>query len=128
MSAETLRSSFNVDGTRIFLIYDSEKQLYRLATRWYWLTSFETIYQACDAFEALELLSGDEKSLAKWLKVEVLRNPRSRQANPSAMTRINDLISNVERRMSGLRPQICGNKGSVVRWIPAASQTMEAQS
>lgn len=126
MTSEVLRSSFNVDGTRIFMIYDSEKQKYRLATRWYWLTSFETIHQACDAFEALELLSGDEKSLAKWLKVEVLRNPRSREANPNAMSRINGLISNVERRISGLRPQICGSKGSVVHWVPSTSKSLEA--
>lgn len=119
MAQETLRSSFNVDGTRIFLIFDDEKKLYRLATRWYWLTSFEKIHDACDGFEALELLSGDEKQLAKWLKSEIARTPRSRVAKPNAMSRIVGLMDDVEKRMLGLRPQVCGSKGSVINWVEA---------
>lgn len=40
VSHEVLRSSFTCEGTRVFLIHDPEKGLYRLGTRWFWLTAF----------------------------------------------------------------------------------------
>ncbi len=117
---ETLRSSFNCDGTRLFLIFDTKARLYRLATRWYWLSSFDSIWDACDAFEALELMEGNEQQLARTLKTEIKRVPRHVfGCARNGMGRINYLINSVERRMQGLRPVRCGSKGSVERWIPA---------
>ncbi|HBP1602199.1 TPA: hypothetical protein L5U90_003302 [Pseudomonas aeruginosa] len=117
---ETLRSSYNCDGTRLFLIFDAKARLYRLATRWYWLSSFDSIWDACDAFEALELMEGNEQQLARTLKTEIKRVPRHVFGSArNRMGRINYLINSVERRVQGLRPVRCGSKGSVERWIPA---------
>lgn len=117
---ETLRSSFNCDGTRLFLIFDAHARLYRLATRWYWLSSFNSIWDACDAFEALELMEGNEQQLARTIKAEIKRVPRHVFGSArNRMGRINYLINSVERRVQGLRPVRCGSKGSVERWIHA---------
>lgn len=117
---EVLRSSFSCDGTRVFLIHDADKGLYRLATRWSWLTAFESVWDACDAFEALELMTGDEREIAKILKTEIKRVPRHTFGKMrNSIKRINYLINSAERRMAGLRPQRCGSKGSVERWIAA---------
>jgi hypothetical protein len=124
-AVETLRSSFTAAGTRVFLTYDPAKaqdKPYRLATRWRWLASFEQIQDACDAFEALELsdCEGREHDFAKWAVREIRRVPRHMFGpQRSTMKRINYLINSVERRMQGLRPQRCGSKGSVERWILA---------
>ena len=116
---EILRSSFSLNGTRIYLVHDSLKGCYRLASRWHWLTTFESVWDACDAFEALELLDGCERSLAKVIKREIKRVPRHHFVQPNSMKRIGYLIRAVERRAAGLRPQRCGSKGSVECWIPA---------
>jgi hypothetical protein len=124
-TVEKLRSSFTAAGTRVFLIYDPAKaqdKPYRLATRWRWLASFEQLQDACDAFEALELsdCEGREHDFSKWAVREIRRVPRHLFGpQRSTMTRINYLINSIERRMQGLRPQRCGSKGSVERWIPA---------
>jgi hypothetical protein len=117
---EILRSSFTCEGTRVFLIHDQDKGLYRLATRWVWLTAFESVWDACDAFEALELMAGDERVIAQVLKVEIKRVPRHTFGKlRNSMKRINYVINSAERRLQGLRPQRCGSKGSVEQWIPA---------
>lgn len=116
---EVLRSSFSQDGTRIFLVHDSLKGCYRLATRWQWLTTFKSVWDACDAFEALELVDGCVRTLAKTIKREIKRVPRHYFVQPNSMLRIGYLTRAVERRAAGLRPQRCGSKGSVERWIPA---------
>lgn len=118
---ETLRSSFMQDGTRIYLIFDADKHKYRLATRWYWLAAFDDVHAACDAFEALELIeAASPRDAAKFLKLETYRVPRCEfgQAR-NTHRRIMYLVSCVERRLAGLRPQRCGSKGSIERWIPA---------
>lgn len=116
---EGLRSSFSLEGTRIYLVHDSRKACYRLASRWHWLTAFESVWDACDAFAALELLEGCERTLAKAIKREIRRVPRHHFVQPNSMKRIGYLIRAVERRANGLRPQRCGSKGSVEQWIPA---------
>lgn len=114
---EVLRSSFNCDGTRLFLLFDKDKGMYRLATRWSWLTAFQSVWDACDAFEALELMEGDERQICLVLKAEIKRVPRSRFGSKrGSMSRINYLINSAERRMQGYRPRPCGRKGSVERW------------
>ena len=117
---EVLRNSFTCEGTRVFLVHDPEKGLYRLGTRWIWLTAFESVWDACDAFDALELMTGDEREIARILKAEIKRVPRhSFGKMRRSMKRINYLVNSAERRMQGLRPQRCGSKGSVERWIAA---------
>jgi hypothetical protein len=117
---ETLRSSFTCDGVRIFLIHDAPTKTFRIGTRWYWLNSFESVWDACDAFEALQLMEGDEKLILRALKTEIMRNPRTRYSfHRIGMERVNYLISCAEKRLQGLRPVSCGSKGSVIRWVPA---------
>lgn len=117
---ETLRSSYTCDGVRLFLLFDAKARLYRLATRWYWLSSFDSIWDACDAFECLELIEGSEQQIARILKSEIKRVPRSTFGKArSSMGRLNYLINSAERRLQGLRPIRSGSKGSVEHWIPA---------
>ena len=117
---ETLRSSVTCDGIRVFLVYDTEKKYFRIGTRWYWLTNFESVWDACDAFEALQLMEGDEKQIMEALKVEIKRTPRGRYSfQRIGMGRVNYLINCAEKRLQGLRPLSCGSKGAVVRWVPA---------
>lgn len=115
---EILRSSYTQEGERFFLVYDPIKAVFRIGTRWQWLVGFESIWDACDAFETLELAEGDQKALAGLIKKEVRRVPRHHFIQRGSMGRINYLINSVERRMQGLRPQRCGSKGAVERWIP----------
>lgn len=115
---EILRSSYTQEGERFFLVYDPIKAVFRIGTRWQWLVGFESIWDACDAFETLELAEGDQKALAGLIKKEVRRVPRHHFIHRGSMGRINYLINSVERRMQGLRPQRCGSKGAVERWIP----------
>ena len=116
---EILRSSYTCQGMPIFLIFDEKKSLYRLATRWYWLTAFDNVYDACDAFEAIGLMEGDEKHIAKILKTEIKRVPRYKFGLArNTMGRINYLINSAERRLAGLRPVLCGSKGAIEKWVP----------
>lgn len=104
----------------MFLIYDGQARVFRVATRWCWLASFDCIWSACDAFEALELMEGDERDAARILKAEIKRVPRHHfGSGRNTMGRLNYLINSAERRLQGLRPIRCGSKGSVERWIAA---------
>lgn len=116
---EILRSSFTCAGTRIFMIFDAETKVYRVATRWAWLAAFDSVWDACDAFEAMELMDGADRRLADLIKLEIKRVPRSRAATLIGMERVSGLIDCVEKRRCGLRPQSSGSKASVVCWIPA---------
>lgn len=118
MNTEILRSSFSLDGIRIFLIYDRKRTAFRLATRYRWLATFVNVFDACDAFEALELIEGDEVAASKHLVREIARVPRHTCANRGAgMDRIAHLVRCVERRLAGFRPMRTGSKGSVEVWI-----------
>lgn len=118
---ETLRSSFMLDGARIFLVHDEARRSFRIGTRWYWLLEFDNVWDACDAFEALEMSEpSDHKELARWMRVEIQRNPRSRSSRRGrSHGRIVDLVLSIERRLSGLRPVTCGRKSSLTKWVPA---------
>jgi len=120
MSLETLRSSFTPDGQRVFLEFDSESKVYRIATRWAWLISLDNIQDACDAFEAIEMMEGDLRQFAKLAKSEINRVQRHHFVAPQSMARINYLINSIERRLAGLRPIRTGSKGSVESWVVAA--------
>lgn len=56
---ETIRSGFTADGQRVFILFETERRRYRVATRWQWLASFDNVWDACDAFETIEMLEGD---------------------------------------------------------------------
>jgi hypothetical protein len=114
----TIRSGWTLDGQRIFLEHDAEQRLFRVASRWAWLLKFAAIEDACDAFDALELMEGSISDLARHLAAEIRRAPRYRIAKTApAMARVVDLVRCVELRMRGLRPQACGRKHAVVQWI-----------
>lgn len=119
MKQEVLRSGFTLSGTRIFLVFDRKRSLYRTATRWKWLASFANVCDACDAFEAIELIEGEEGAVAKTVRREIARVPRHQFADPNGMGRITYLVEAVERRLAGLRPIRIGSKGAVETWIPA---------
>ena len=117
---ETIRSGFTTDGQRVFILFETERRLYMVATRWQWLASFDNVWDACDAFEAIEMMEGNLRVAAKFAKSEICRMPRREFGRQRAtMARINYLINSIERRISGLRPIRCGSKGAVEKWIPA---------
>ena len=69
---------------------------YRLATRWQWLAAFDSIWDACDAFEALELLVVCEKQIADLIKREIKRVPRHSfglKVNPAFWSALTALLS-----------------------------------
>lgn len=78
VNQEILRSSFTCDGIRIFMTFDAEAKVYRVATRWVWLAAFDSVWDACDAFEAMELMGGADRHLASLIKQEIKRVPRYR--------------------------------------------------
>ena len=117
---ETLRTGWTLDGQRIFVIYQPSTALYRVATRWAWLLKFKQLQDAADAFETLEFLQGNISDLAKYLAIEIHRVPRHARARTApAMARVAELVRCVERRMQGQRPQACGSKLAVVKWVEA---------
>lgn len=118
MKKERIRSGWTLDGQRIILEHDEEKALFVLGTRWVILAKFHAIQDACDAFEALEMLEGNPADLAKHLKAEIKRVPLFRSArNSHAMARVVDLVRSVEMRVHGFRPVACGAKLSVIKWV-----------
>lgn len=118
MNTITLRSGWTLDGQRIFLEHDQAGEVFRVGTRWAWLLKFGAVQDACDAFEALELMEGGITELAKHLATEIRRTPRHRSAKAApAMARVSELVRCAELRMQGLRPQACGSKLAVVRWV-----------
>ncbi len=116
---ETLRSSVTPDGQRVFLVFDEDKSQYRLATRWIWLTSFESVWDGCDGFEALEMMEGDLRQAAMAIKGEISRVPRHQFGSArNNMVRTKYLIDCVIKRLAGLRPVSCGRKGAIQKWVP----------
>ncbi len=117
---ETLRTSFMQDGNKIELIFDAAHDVYRIGTRWFWLAKFKSVYDACDAFEALELTKAPATTrIGRIFQAEIRRVPRHRfGSNRNTHSRIIYLVNSVERRLAGLQPQRCGSKGAIERWIP----------
>jgi hypothetical protein len=114
---EVIKSSFTLDGQKIFLIFIPETNSFRIGTRWAWLISFETIQSVSDAFEALELLDVEDlKTASAWIKKEMIRVPRTKVFQASAMSYVSELVSNCEKRLSGLAPFYSGSHQSVIRW------------
>lgn len=118
-NTETIRSGVTPDGQRIFLEFDAVQKDYRIATRWTWLVRFSNIWDACDAFEAIELMGGDLRKVAVLAKKEIARVPRTHFVAPQSMGRIKYLLNSIERRIAGLRPRRTGSKGSVELWEAA---------
>ncbi len=115
---ETLRSSYALDETPVFLQFCDISRRYKLTSRWDLIVSFEKIKDATDAFEALCLIDAPITAITgKFIKVEVKRLPITRMSNSNAMARINEIIHGVEKRTEGLRPIKCG-KGTY-KWIQA---------
>lgn len=113
--AETLRSSWTLDGQRIFLVHSAGH--YRLATRWVWLASFKQLAEAAVAFEALEMLEGEPRRLVACIKGEIRRRPDHQfGSRRSSHGRVAYLVRCVDNRLAGWRPRIGGSKGSVECW------------
>jgi hypothetical protein len=63
-AAETLRTSWTLDGDRIELVADGA--FYRIGTRWAWLAKSRDVWAACRAFEALEMMDLGEQNAASF--------------------------------------------------------------
>lgn len=118
MNNEILRSSWALDGTRIFLEFDSEKQKYMVVTRWVVLASFDNVHDAIEAFEVVEMSDDATKGFAQAAKLEMKRTPRH-QFLGSGHARIIFILGGAAKRMNGLRPVSCGSKGSITKWQAA---------
>lgn len=115
-SNEILRSSWALDGVRIFLEFNTAQQKYVVATRWVILASFSKIHDAIVLFEAVEMGEETTKVFAKAIMREMVRTPSYRLVG-SAHARIISILDGAEKRMLGLRPVSCGSKGGVIKWI-----------
>ena len=109
----TIRSTFAQDGQRLFL--DECASGFQLQTRWYRIgRPINNIHDAIDAFEALELMDGDLRHVFRaGIAPEMARLPRSRCTG----CRVWMLVAGAEKRLAGLRPQPCGSKQSLVKWV-----------
>lgn len=114
----TIRSGWTLDGQRIYIEHDTARRVFKVATRWAWLMKFNAIHDACDAFEALELLEGGISNLATHVVAEIRRVPRHRTvASARGMARVAEIVRCAELRTRGIKPQACGSKSAVVRWV-----------
>lgn len=110
----TIRSSFTPDGQRVTL--EEVDGGFRVSTRWNWVTPTIARYEdAAEAFDVIEFCEGDLRKVAREVLHEMRRVPRAARTG-SPMQQIMMLLTNAEKRISGLRPRICGSKGSVVVW------------
>ena len=109
----TIRSTFTQDGQRLFL--DECAAGFQLQTRWYRIGKpIEGIYEAIDAFEALELMEGDLRTAFRMgVRPEMERLPRCRCIGGRVLA----LVEGAEKRLLGLRPQACGSKQSLTKWV-----------
>ncbi|QYH28470.1 hypothetical protein [Aeromonas salmonicida] len=123
MHQEVIRSSYLDGGDRLYLIYDEAKGVYRVGTRWVWLGKYRDIWDACDAFDVIELLGVVDSLTAAQLKREIKRQPRSRAAVRKGMARIDGLLEAVQKRLSGLIPRAGGSKASLTVWVKARGRT-----
>ena len=112
----TIRSGVTPDGQRVFIEQHSKQ--FRIGTRWAWLAKFDCIKDAVQAFEVIEFCEGDLCVCMKAIKAEMRRTNASRVAG-KAMAYTWYLLDCVERRLIGLRPVLCGSKGSIVEWRKA---------
>lgn len=123
MHQEVIRSSYLDGGDRLYLIYDEAKGVYRVGTRWVWLGKYRDIWDACDAFDVIELLGVVDSLTAAQVKREIKRQPRSRAAVRKGMARIDGLLEAVQKRLSGLISRAGGSKASLTAWVKARGRT-----
>lgn len=100
MQAETLRSSWTLDGIRIFLVHDPKTSRFKVGTRWYWLGTFAKVDDGCAAFEALEMIEPcDHSLLRKFLTKETMKSTIVSAKPGKGSRKISDLIDRIERKM-----------------------------
>ena len=126
---ECLRSGWTMDGQRVFVSFNPARQKYVLHTRWVNLAKFNHVYDAIDAFEAMELLDCQNlQTTIGFLKKEIERTPRYKSAQPNTQARIFYLVNCVENRQDGKQLKIVGSKGSVEQWVGKHTTSERARS
>lgn len=113
IQSQTIRSSFTVDGVRLFC--DSESDSFIVQSRHQIFHRTEDIDEALVVFEGLCLEDGPTRTHARRLIAESRRNKRHTMTSLAAWERT--VIEHARRRSEGLRPVICGSKGSVTKWV-----------
>lgn len=112
----TIRSTYTPDGQRLELNECGDG--FAIFTRWQKITRhFERLPDAIAAFEVLEFCEGDlHRIYRQSVSVELART-RAGMVSGSAMSRTLQVLKDVERRETGMRPLSCGSKGSVIKWV-----------
>ena len=112
-SMATIRSGFCIEGTRLFC--EESEGSFLIASRWQRFHKTGDVHEALAVFEGLCLEDSPTKAHAKRLVQEARRNIRSRFSGNAAWER--RVIECARRRSEGLRPVICGSKGSIESWV-----------
>lgn len=115
----TIRSGFSIAGVR--LVCDEVGNQFLVQSRWQRFHKTDDIHEALAVFEGLCLEEHPTKKHTKRLVTEARRNIRTRFASNAGWER--RVIECARRRSEGLVPVICGSKGSVEKWVPAATRT-----
>lgn len=116
----TIRSSFTPGGVRMFC--EDSDGVFNVQTRWQRLHRTADIHEALAVFEGLCLEDNPSKAHAKRLVLEARRNIRTRFSSNAAWER--RVIECARRRAEHLVPVICGSKGAVEKWVPAAARKL----
>lgn len=113
----TIRSGFPVEGPRLFC--DEIEDGFEVVSRYQRFHKCRDLYEALAVFEGLCLEVHPSREHAKRLVLEARRLRRTRFFNNATWER--RVIECARRRAEGLRPVICGSKGAVEVWVPAAT-------
>lgn len=93
-NVEAIRSSFDIDGTRVELIFDADKNRYSVATRWAFLAHFQVewnttkwqrimLERASAVFEAV-CMNGATKEVANVAKQKAVNADLTFFVSPAA--------------------------------------------
>lgn len=114
----TIRSGFSIEGVR--LECNEQGAAFVVQSRWQRFHRTADIHEALVVFEGLCLEEHPTKAHTKRLVIEARRNRRTRFSTNAAWER--RVLECARRRSEGLVPVICGSKGAIEKWVPAASR------
>jgi hypothetical protein len=111
-----IRSSYSVCGTYLECAEQKDGRFF-VQSRWDIFHRTSDIHEALAVFEGLCFEDGPSKAHAKRLANEARRIKRNDSASPAGWEW--DVIKSARKRAEGMRPVICGSKGSTVKWVAA---------
>ena len=114
----TIRSSYTIDGVRLFCdaIDSAQRTVFEVRSRWQWFHRSASIHEALAVFEGLCFEDGPTRRHAKNLVIEARRNRINRFTSRAAWER--RVIECARRRSDGLVPVIGGSHGAIEIWKP----------